>query len=119
MTIARIRDTMQFAESFEAIKVSARGITEHVIIRVYSTKRQGVYGYQFAAICWPNKGDGIASDKTGGCGYDKINACTAAVLQRAFPVEKIEGQSVYAYCEGWGPTRTLSDLGYTVIHAHG
>jgi hypothetical protein len=51
-------------------------------VRVYSTKRAGVYGWQFAAIVW-YKGDGYASERTSGCGYDKVSTCVAEALYRA------------------------------------
>lgn len=77
MTIARIRDTMQFEESYHA---TANGM--NLELRIYATKRPGMYGYQFAAIAWIN-GDGYASDKTTGCGYDKISTAVADVLHKA------------------------------------
>ena len=75
MTIGKIRDSMQFEEGYH---VASPDLT----INLYATKRAGVYGYQFAAIVW-YKGDGYASDKTGGCGYDKPSTAIADALHKA------------------------------------
>ena len=75
MTIARIRYSMQFEESYH---VASRNLE----IRIYATKRPGAYGYQFAAIAWID-GTGYASGKTTGCGYDKKSTAVAEALYAA------------------------------------
>ena len=88
-------------------------------LRIYVTRRPGTYGYQFAAVLW--YGDiSLATEKSGGCGYDKVNHVSAAIFSAfSAAMEKAgtplspapEGRRDWReYVEGWGPERGILEL---------
>ena len=58
-------------------------IPNNTIMRVYTTRRSGIYGHQFAAIIWELGKDPVGSSNTNGCGYDKVGACCAEAARLA------------------------------------
>jgi hypothetical protein len=73
MTIESIRKTMDFHEEYS---VDSKNFT----LRLYVTKRRGLYGFQFAAIIWHHP-DSACSTKTTGCGYSKDASCAAVAFR--------------------------------------
>ena len=91
--IGSIRDNMTLESAYI---VEGRHDIE---LRIYATRRGGVYGYQFAAILWDNAlaaTSPVVGHRTTGCGYSKDAAAAAEVLGAA---ALIAGKSETPYGE--------------------
>jgi hypothetical protein len=77
MTVSGIRDKMDLHAEYY---IPAGHRSPEFTLRIYVTRRAGIYGYQFASIIWWGNFS-YASNKTGGCGYCKENNCAAEAMQ--------------------------------------
>jgi hypothetical protein len=85
-----IRDKMDIHEGWKAF--DAVGGNTLVDCRLYVSRRQGVYGYQFAAAVWVSPSNGVffssAGSRTTGWGYCKESKAISSALQGiGYPVE--------------------------------
>ena len=86
---SKIRD-MDIHEGWQGIDAETGNTL--VDCRLYVTRRQGVYGYQFAACIWVRLPDGdffsSAGSRTTGWGYCKESKAISSALQGiGYPVE--------------------------------